>query len=176
MSIPHHVKASQALARSERYSGELDPAQLPRLRPELGGESSPVSVDFRLQRDAAGDWLRGSVRASLKLQCQRCLNAFGWRLETHTELRLVYSDAQEQQVLEDADPYRVEDDRLPLREIVEDEVLLALPMMPRCGLCEAAAPELTPPPEVQAEEPSARTNPFAALKNDAMTGAGPRRK
>ena len=47
-------------------------------------------------------------------------------------LRLVNSESDEQAVLEQDDPYLVQDDQLPLRDLVEDEVLLALPMLPRC--------------------------------------------
>lgn len=177
MSIPHHIKASQGLARSERYTGDIDPAQLPRLQPDLAGDSGPLGTELQLERDEAGEWLRGTIRGALLLQCRRCLEPFSWPLAAEVDLRLVRSDAEEQRVLETAEPYRVEDDRLPLRDIVEDEVLLALPMMPRCRICEGAAAERAPAPAMEAEEPSGRTNPFAALlNNDAITGAGRARR
>jgi uncharacterized protein len=50
-------------------------------------------------------------------------------------LRLVGSEAEERRLLRECEPYLVEDDVLPLQEIVEEEALLALPIAPRCPAC-----------------------------------------
>lgn len=161
MAIPQYIKTSQGLARSEQYAGEVDPQQLPRLKPLLAGPSQNLQVSLGLVRDRVGNWLKGEVQGSLDLECSRCEQAFAWPLMAKVDLRLVRNDAEAGQVLEEADPYQVVDDRLPLVEVVEDEVLLALPMLPRCQACEqqaADAPE--PAPAVKASKP----NPFALLK------------
>jgi uncharacterized protein len=163
MSIPQYIKTSQGLARSEQYSGEVDPQQLPRLKPALAGPSQKLQVSLALVRDRVGNWLRGQLSGSLDLQCSRCEQVFAWPLEAEVNLRLVRSDAEAQAVLEDADPYQVEDDRLPLVEVVEDEVLLALPMLPRCQECDSAAAQAPPPPPAV---PAKKPNPFAQLLNN----------
>src|SRR3546814_8193390 len=66
------------------------------------------------------------------------------------DLRLVETEEEEQAVLHEADPYLVQDDRLPLREIVEDEILLALPMLPRCESCENVV-QASPQPKAEDE-------------------------
>lgn len=161
MAIPQYIKVSQGLARSEQYAGEVDPQQMPRLRIELAGPSQPLQVSLALLRDRVGNWLKGELHGSLDLQCSRCEQVFAWPLDAKVDLRLVRNDAEAQQVLEEADPYQVEDDRLPMVEVVEDEVLLALPMLPRCQQCEQAAADAPlPAPAVKAGKP----NPFAQLK------------
>lgn len=162
MPIPSLIKASTALTRSAQYAGALAPDRLERLGAELAQPGSHLDARLELAREDRKDWLRGRVEGALWLQCRRCLQAFEWTLDLGIELRLVYSDADEARVLEQADPYRVEDDQLPLAEIVEDEVLLALPMMPRCSSCEAAGAAA----DSAVEEPVAETrkpNPFAQL-------------
>jgi uncharacterized protein len=161
MSIPQHVKASLGLSRHAHYAGAVDTELLARLQPELAQTGQPLQVELGLERDAVGQWLRGSVRGELWLTCRRCLGGFEWPVDLAIDLRLVQSEDEEQQVLQDSDPYRVEDDRLPLLEIVEDEMLLALPMMPRCGNCAETVSAAAEPVAEEAVE--RRPNPFAEL-------------
>ena len=90
-------------------------------------------MDLEAAKDRSGAvWLSGAIRGELSLTCQRGLHPFAWTCDLKPQLRLVASEAEEERVLKDCEPYLVQDDVLPLRELVEDEVLLALPMMPRC--------------------------------------------
>ncbi|MBI3171455.1 MAG: DUF177 domain-containing protein, partial [Hydrocarboniphaga effusa] len=77
-------------------------------------------------------WLRGKISGVLALTCQRGLHPFDWVCEVPLSLRLVFSEVEEEQLLKDCEPYLVRDDQLPLREVVEDEVLLSLPIVTRC--------------------------------------------
>jgi len=76
--------------------------------------------------------LNGTIDGALVLQCQRCLRSFEWPLHVSVALRLVFSEEEENRVMQDAEPYRIEDDVLQLHDVVEDEVLLALPIAPLC--------------------------------------------
>jgi uncharacterized protein len=158
MGIPQAVRASKAVAQAERYSGELTLKDLKRLAESTTGQGR-LQAEWQAGKDHAGQpQLRGRIEGTLGLLCQRCLKPFDWPVAIDAALQLVDNEAEAAQVLPEADPYEVHDDTLPLREITEDEVLLALPLMPRCKTCEnAAAP--TPP----REEPTS-SNPFAALK------------
>lgn len=131
--IPLHANAAKAIAARQRFAGRLPLAQLPRLSAQLADPAGSLEVDLEAAKDAAGAaWLKGTLRGELSLTCQRGLHPFVWTLDLQTALRLVTSEAEEARVLKDCEPYLVRDDRLPLRELVEEEVLLALPMMPRC--------------------------------------------
>lgn len=131
--IPLRVKASQAAARHEAFAGSVPLAKLPRLAASLAQDAGTLQVELQATRDEEGqDWLHGEIRGRLPLTCQRGLHAFDWNCDVALSLALVESEAEEQKLLKDTESYRVEDDELPLRDLVEDEVLLALPMMPRC--------------------------------------------
>ena len=132
-NIPKHVSAAKAIATRQRFVGPLPVAQLPRLGEQLASKDATLDVELEAGKDAAGlAWLRGGVRGELTLTCQRGLHPFPWPCQVDTKLRLVGSEAEEEKAMKEAEAYLVEDDRLPLRDIVEDEVLLALPMQPRC--------------------------------------------
>lgn len=131
--IPRHVAAGKAVAGRQRYAGTLPLAQLPRLAAQLADDAGDLDVSLEAGKDAAGrPALRGTIHGELSLTCQRGLHPFRWPCQVETALRLVSSEAEEEKAMAEADTHLVEDDRLPLRDIVEDEVLLALPMMPRC--------------------------------------------
>jgi uncharacterized protein len=161
MSIPRTVSASKAVAHGEIYEGDLDVAQLPRLKEEVGDAGGNVHARWRAGQDAGGyPEVEGRLNGQLALTCQRCLLPFDWPFDINVTLQLVRSEAEAARLLQECEPYEVQDDVLPLRDMTEDEVLLALPLMPRCKTCENAAPSAAPP---QPDEPK-RSNPFAALK------------
>ncbi|WP_159431084.1 YceD family protein [Fontimonas thermophila] len=160
MSIPREVRASLAVAQEYRFCGELAVTALPRLCAQLGGNASVLRID--LAADARSGWprLHGSVTSVVELGCQRCGSEYLKPLQIGIDLRFVDSEDEERALLPDFDPYWVQDDRLPLHELVEDEVLLALPMLPRCPTCENAVETAsTPVPDAGAK----RDNPFAVL-------------
>ena len=131
--IPKHVSAAKAVATRQRFEGSLPLAQLPRLAVQLADTDGALEVALEGGKDGAGlAWLTGTIQGDLNLTCQRGLHPFAWPCRLETRLRLVASEAEEERAMEEAEACLVEDDVLPLRDVVEDEVLLALPMMPRC--------------------------------------------
>ena len=131
--IPLRVKASQAALRREAFTGSVPLAQLPRLAASLADTSGTLHVELQATRDGDGQgWLHGEIRGRLPLTCQRGLHAFDWDCDVALSLALVETESEEAKMLKETDAYLVEDDELPLRDLVEDEVLLALPMTPRC--------------------------------------------
>lgn len=169
MSIPREVRASVAVAQESRFRGELKSTQ--RLREAFGADAlfAPLQVD--LQTDARRGWssLHGSVGGVVELECRRCGVRYRQLLEVAMDLRLVQSEAEERAALAGADPYWVQDDRLPVWELIEEEVLLALPMLPRCESCENVVQAAPQPPAPAPDESVRRENPFAALKRKLRT-------
>lgn len=131
--LPASILASKAVVRREQYSGTVQLAQLERLGVLLAETQGELQVEIEASKDGSGAGrLGGQVTGNLVLLCQRGLHPFSWPCSVDFSLVLVDSDDDEGRVLQEQDPYLVQDDRLPLRDIVEDEILLALPMMPKC--------------------------------------------
>lgn len=117
-------------------------------------------------------WLQLKADVRLALCCQRCLAPVDETVALDRALRFV-ADEQQAAAL-DAE---LEDDvlslerSLDLRELVEDELLLALPLVPRHAEC----PQPLPLAEDDHEPEDERPNPFAvlaALKGQGGRGAG----
>ena len=100
-------------------------------------------------------WLELEASGSLVLQCQRCLEALDWAFSVANRLLLVpegrgLPDDELQE--DDWDAVSV-GSRLDLAGMVEDEVLLALPIAPRHEECRAPA----------GSDGMDQSSPFAAL-------------
>jgi uncharacterized protein len=165
-----------ALCRAgTRLDGRWPLAGFRRLLEGQDEASPPADVTWAAQAQAVpvrgGEpqwWLTLHVKAVVRLQCQRCLSPLDQPLALDRRLRFVAGEdeaAREDETSEDdvlALPAR-----LDLHELVEDELILALPLVPMHGTCPqpliAAAGDGQPTaPAAEAEAPQ-RANPFAAL-------------
>jgi uncharacterized protein len=134
VSLPLHVPARASVARRARFAGVLPVTKLPRLAAAAATQEGELRVSLQAQPDASGaSQLAGTIEGDLHLECQRCLRPFVQHLRVQLDLRLVETEEDEERLLHECEPYQVIDDRLPLHEIIEDEVLLALPLAPRCA-------------------------------------------
>jgi uncharacterized protein len=165
--------------------------ELPRLSEGLQAtraDTLPPPVRWRAQgltRAVKGGepelWLALQADTVVALQCQRCLQPMTETLVVDRRFRFV-ADEDEAARLDETS----EDDvlalsgRLDLRALVEDELILALPLVPRHGQCPKPLP-VGPAVDADAPGPDARPNPFAALARlraktvdtDADPGGGP---
>jgi len=127
-----------AFARSAAVlEGRLGLESLPRLA--QSGCSASV-LDFVLtgeinERGRPG--LRLVVEGSVRLQCQRCLD--GLELPLHLEAELQFATSEAEMAAAEDDVERVLAGReMSVAALVEDEILLALPMVPKHERCSAA--------------------------------------
>lgn len=114
-------------------------------------------------------WLGLQAQTTVWLTCQRCLQPMREPLAVDCRIRFVRGEAAAEAL--DAE---LEDDVLALvrsldvAELIEDELLLALPIVPRHGEC----PEPLPLPADEAPEPAPADSPFAVLQGLKRQGGG----
>ncbi|MBC8055298.1 MAG: DUF177 domain-containing protein [Rhizobiales bacterium] len=106
-------------------------------------------------------WLHIAASTALALECQRCLKPVDVALALERSFLFVHGEDAAAQLDTDSDDDVLALTRaLDLRELIEDELLLALPLVPRHEVCPAP---LVPPAGVEEEFADAKPNPFAAL-------------
>jgi len=130
--------------------------ELPRLADLLYSRAGSLSVRLRGSRDEEGrSWLELDVAGEPVLGCQRCLGGVGLALSIHSRLRLIAPGEEwPDDDLEDDSADAIAADReLAVLALIEEEVLLALPIAPRHEHC--ASP--------LASEAETGSSPFAAL-------------
>lgn len=137
---------------SGRIERTLDIASMQRLLDQL--HSSEGSLDYVLagrKGERGQSELVLGIRGRLMLICQRCLEGVPFDLVIDTVLELVREDDEiADELLEDDDrDFVLASEALDVAALVEDEVILALPLIPAhtvCSLPAAASAGETPSP------------------------------
>jgi len=113
--------------------GTLDAAVLPRVADQLVDDGAPLRWRIEGTTDAMGrPALAIDLAGELPLECQRCLGVFRWAVAQRTAVLLARSEA-EVAALDNGSELEVVLAVAPLDpiELVEDELVLALPFAPR---------------------------------------------
>ena len=144
----------RACRRELVFAGDALLSAMPRLAAALAGsESTDASVDAGLDAASTGEAARyelrfgrdrqgrsvvlGRVQARLRLPCQRCLEDVEIPVDAPIALALIRRDEDALDLPEHLDPWLVTEERLNALDLVEDELLLAVPQIPRhpAGVC-----------------------------------------
>jgi len=184
-SDPQRLDVAALCRHAASLSGHWPQSALARLSADLyarPGDLAPAEVAWSAvgsQRAVVGGqpelWLHLQARTVVALQCQRCLQPVAEVLQVDRRLRFVRGEDEAARLDEES-----EDDvlalvpRLDLRELIEDELILALPLVPRHETCPqplwddrdaAGADDATGTRAGQSAAPAAppAPHPFAAL-------------
>lgn len=163
--LPDHVDPFRLCDQARSFEGRLNLADLPRLAETLVSAEGQVSYRIDCDRDEQRRArIRGSVDAELAVICQRCMGPMRLPVHADFQLAIVRGEAEAVQLPDDYDPLLLEGETLQLADVIEDELLLAVPVAPMHPVDECSVnPADWSPPESEPETESQRENPFAVL-------------
>lgn len=119
------------------------------------------SLDFGRQ-DNGQLGLTGRIQCTVSLNCQRCLEPVSIQLDCPVALGIVSSESQMEQLPQTLEPLVCGDGPVELMKLIEDELILALPIVPVHGHCE---PPSGLPGSVSEDSDMEKRNPFSVLKD-----------
>ena len=165
-----NLDVHQLAARQENLEGQTNLGVFTRLMVDALPVSASQVVDWRVscfQRTPVGerqaqDWLRLGANAVATQTCQSCLEPVDVQLAVDRVFRFVASEEEALRQDEEAEEdVLVGAHDFNLFDLIEDELILALPFVARHGGCidQYAGPDESE----EVSEPS-RPNPFAALQ------------
>jgi len=161
--LPSLLELSPYQGCESTLEGVLSTERMGRIQ-EVGEVAPEAGVSLTLSAETRGDIaLAGRVESRIQLTCQRCLDPVEVALVSDFEF--VVMDAADAQPgdEESADIIVTDDGMVRLRELVEDELLLALPVVARhddANPCRPRVQQFGPP-----DEPAPKAeNPFAVLE------------
>ena len=133
-----------------------------RLAADLAAAEGDVRFDLDFGTDEFGvAFLHVRADAGLPLTCQRSLDTFVLPVAVDTRLGLIASEADEAGLPSGYEPLLTTDGQLRLAEVIEDELILAVPQVPVKPGTEHVEKTWSGTAEPVLEEPR---NPFAALQ------------
>jgi len=163
------LDVGQLAAQRIRLERDFPLGGFVRLRDSLARPDGQAAVEFRFHAAGAYPALEGAVRVRAWLVCQRCLKEFQAALESPVRVAFVARDAEAGRVPDAYDAVIAPGGRLALEEFVEEELLLALPLVPmHASPAECALELATATADGEADAPPAARptqRPFAELRD-----------
>ncbi len=145
------------------FQGEVAVAEMPRLVEVLQDSEGQVAVSLEFGTDEEGlRFMRGRVQGEVTLLCQRCLEPMRQQIDNRFALALVRSETEADALPSHYEPLLLDGKPLFLRDVIEDEMLLALPIVPRHPKQECEARLESSEADTE-QDGGKRLNPFASL-------------
>ena len=165
--LPETIDPMRLAKIGKELSGCYDLRQFGRVNTSMEGDlnieipSRQVSFQLEFSRDDENRIFSivGSIGTSLPLICQRCMLPMQYQLSGIINMAIVSNDAEAEELPAEFEPYIDSGVPVKLQDFVEDELLLAMPLV---SLHEA---QECPAANKFKHEQTARENPFAELKN-----------
>ena len=160
------VDCERLAADRETLERLYELGQLPRLQNLLADRQGRLKAEFGFSPAPSGR--SGAVvriEATLRLVCQRCLEGFDYPVAARSDVEFC-ADAQADAAGSQGELYPSAQGLVSLRDLAEEELLLALPLVPACTApreC-ARAPGLGAESAAQAVAQET-VRPFAALQD-----------
>ena len=164
--LPRRIDAVKLVKVNQRLNSVIDQNNLARLNEAVVRCLEPVTCDIQFSQSADKQRLmKGSCNTRVVMVCQRCLGEVTYPISSEFEIGFVFNDEQASQLPSYLEPVELDEKgQLDLWSVVEDEVILALPMFPMHAENECQAKVIVSEPEAETTNSSdERPNPFAAL-------------
>lgn len=129
-------------------------AEFPRLSPQLANTSGEVRGSVHFSRELGLPVAEVEVTGRLELTCQRCFGPMSVPIEQQERVAMVAGAAEADRAPPGRETILAPDHRISLRDLVEEELLLSIPIVPlhEPEECEAASAQVSERDEAPAEE------------------------
>jgi uncharacterized protein len=159
-SLPDRVEIARQVQARRIYEGELPLASMHRLCGSLAAKDGVARYNVEFGKDGFGiSFMALRVEAELPLTCQRTLDVFRYPVSIDQRLGVIALESDESGLPEGYEPLLAPEGELSIADVIEDELILALPVVP---LKPGEPLEWNDPlSDDEIEEP--KPNPFAVL-------------
>ena len=159
--LPQTIAPARLARKGESIQGQYAIPDLQRLVDLLHDQTGHVffQLVFNHDEDRNQVFIRGKVKAQVNIVCQRCLGLLQYTIDSPVYLGVVRDDAGASKLPAGCEPLFLDGESASLLAMIEDEILLALPItaMHKEDECDAT--------EFLAElQHQSSNNPFAILK------------
>ncbi|MEE8387142.1 MAG: YceD family protein [Acidiferrobacterales bacterium] len=166
--LPANIDLLRLADQGTHLSGVIPLRRMKRLLTLCGSDEGVVSVELAFSRDRARDMrmMRGEMATEIATTCGRCLQPMTLALKSRINF-LVTSPGQKS--LEGQDGVIMARGPVSLTELVENELILVMPMYPKHELDQCPAKDVVGGSDAQRSAPepgpsdSGKASPFAEL-------------
>ena len=164
-TLPELIKPIKLARQGLILKGTIPLEQMKRLTADAFASEGNVEVDAAFTKDGEGyPLLKGTVKTCVQLQCQRCLQATDVELKVELTLAFVTKESRLEQVPSIYEAVLLDSEEISLVELLEDELILMLPLMAYHDNCEAYQYRTDEELKAEKEGDLKPENPFDVLK------------
>jgi uncharacterized protein len=157
--LPVLIDPEYLVGKQSELSGQLSLSEFSRLAELLADDQGSVDITISFHQEGDIKTVLGNISAQLFLHCQRCLKPVALSVDRQFRLGIVKSDEQAGRLPKLYEPLLVNSEQIVFNELIEDELILAIPDIPKHKECQ---PEQVTFGTIDIEE-QAEPNPFAIL-------------
>ena len=160
--LPETIDPMRLAKTGEQLSGSYNLRQFDRVNASLeNGSDAQVLFKLEFSRDNQNQLysIVGDLETALPQVCQRCMQPMLHQLSAMIKMAIVSNEAEAENLPADFEPYIDTGVPVKLQDFIEDELLLAMPLVSLHEEQECPAADKFKHVEM------AKENPFAELKN-----------
>jgi len=132
VELPQLVDPMACIEAQIVYEGSIKSNQLMRLSEQLCGKSDLITYKLDFSQDPKGRCIvHCELTAGLHVICQRCNEEMALPVTVVSDLCVIPEDCTAQDLPKRYEPLVSVEGNIALLEVIEEELLLAIPMIPR---------------------------------------------
>ena len=130
-SLPDQLKLFNFAKKEINLSGLYQISDFPKVSEIVSNKRDKVVVElsFYLKNNKT-PCVEGIIELDVVLACQRCLDNLSIALKVNINLAFVRNDQESEELDLNYDIYVIEEEELATHDLISDEILLSIPMVP----------------------------------------------
>ncbi len=168
-TLPVHLNFAQKAKIGFEIKGNCLIKQFKRLKDVLASDQGEAMVSLKFDRAGPIPFVVGHINVEVQFKCQRCMSILSKQMDIHFKLGFVQNDTQMERLPEEYEPYLLTTDENHLLDMLEEEILLALPLVPMHESdCSEYLQKQISEQKLEVEETAEekdKENPFSVLKD-----------
>ena len=163
--LPEYLDFTRIADKGDEIQGKWPISELPQLKELLVNDEGDIEVSMNFGRKAKLRYVTGTISGVLAVICQRCMQPMELELNTEFKLAMVQTEEQADKLPDEFEPLLVDEDKMSVPQMLEDELLLAIPLVAMHDT--DCSDYILEQKKWQAENESVqeKKNPFSVLKD-----------
>ena len=131
--LPVEIEPLRVARQGQILAGHISISRLKRLHPGLADDTGDVKVELSFGFDASNKpYMKGEFEAQVVLVCERCLEAMPFDIKINNIMGIAKHEHQVDEMPSSYEPWLIGEDGVAfLADMIEDELILALPLVPK---------------------------------------------
>ena len=166
--IPEYINPLSLADKRREFKGEFSLLSMQRLAGLLANCEGRVRFHLFFSKQGKLATITGEIEAEVYLECQNCLEPMLHDVRKTVQLGIINSTEEMGKLGDHLEPFVQSEDKIAFREIVEDEIILSIPDVPKHT--EVCLEQILGKTENELEKGVQKESPFSILKDLKKTG------